>query len=502
VSEILSDLRFPPGFLWGSATAAYQIEGAATEDGRVPSIWDVFSDTAGKTFEGHTGEVADDHYHRYREDVAIMRSLGLKAYRFSIAWPRIREVSGGVNARGLDFYDRLVDELLAARVEPVVTLYHWDLPQDLQERGGWTNRETSYAFAEYAAVMANALSDRVRTWTTLNEPWCSAYLGYGSGVHAPGITDDAAALTALHHLNLAHGLATTAVRQSRSDVQMSITLNLAQVRGRTDSVQDADAVRRIDGLQNRVFLDPLLRGEYPQDVVADTTSITDWSFVQGADLAAINQPLDVLGVNFYQPNLVAHWDGTGLREMADGHKPGAAIPFPAADSVQFPQQPGPHTAMGWSVDATALYDLLTRIGRDYPNLPIMITENGAAFDDEVTADGRVHDPDRTDYLRQHLIQLHRAVSAGIDVRGYFVWSFLDNFEWAYGYSKRFGIVYIDYETQQRIVKDSALWYSSVIAAIGMFHQPTRRPSSFGPGSSPDSTRSAPRPEGPRHPVAD
>jgi beta-glucosidase len=465
VSDIPSSPRFPSGFVWGSATAAYQIEGATTEDGRGPSIWDVFSKTAGKTFDGHTGDVADDHYHRYRQDVANMRSLGLQAYRFSIAWPRIRTVGGGgVNPRGVDFYDRLVDELLASRVEPVVTLYHWDLPQDLQERGGWTNRETSYAFAEYAAVMADALADRVKTWTTLNEPWCSAYLGYGSGVHAPGITDDAAALAAVHHLNLAHGLAVIAVRQAHPDVQLSITLNLAQVRGRTDSAPDSDAVRRIDGLQNRVFLDPLLRGEYPKDVLSDTASITDWSFVRGDDLAVINQPLDVLGVNFYQPNLVAHWDGTGVREMADGHKSGAAIPFPAADSVQFPQQPGPYTAMGWSVDATGLYDLLIRIERDYPDVPILITENGAAFDDEVAADGHVHDSDRIDYLRQHLVQLHRAIDAGVDVRGYFVWSFLDNFEWAYGYSKRFGIVYVDYQTQQRITKDSALWYSSVIAA--------------------------------------
>jgi len=461
-------LTFPDDFLWGTATAAYQIEGAASEDGRTRSIWDVFSKTEGKTFEGATGDLADDHYHRYQQDVALMRDLGLKAYRFSIAWPRIRrDGDGGFNSRGVAFYDRLVDELLNAGIVPVVTLYHWDLPQELQDRGGWTNRDTSFAFAEYARVMAEALADRVTTWTTLNEPWCSAFLGYGSGVHAPGVTDDAAALTAVHHLNLAHGLALSAVRQVRSDVQTSITLNLAEVRGRDGTAEDADAVRRIDGLQNRVFLDPLLRGTYPADVIADTASVTDWSFVRPDDLAIINQPIDVLGVNFYQPNLVAYWDGTGVREMADGHKPGAAIPFPAADSVQFPRQAGPYTAMGWSVDATGLYDLLTRIARDYAGVPIIITENGAAFDDEVADDGGVHDTRRTDYLRQHLTQLHRAMGAGVDVRGYFVWSFLDNFEWAYGYSKRFGIVYVDYASQRRIVKDSARWYAAVIAANGM-----------------------------------
>jgi beta-glucosidase len=305
-------LRFPDGFLWGAATAAYQIEGAVAEDGRTPSIWDTFSHTPGRVEGGDTGDVADDHYHRFREDVALMAELGLTADRFSVAWPRITpqvtaDALGPVNEAGLAFYSALVDELLAAGITPTPTLYHWDLPQALEDAGGWANRATVDRFAEYAAVVAGALGDRVTRFTTLNEPFCSAYLGYAGGVHAPGRTDDLAALRAVHHLNLAHGRAVAAVRAVAPQAHLSITLNLAWVRSETDSALDAEAARRVDGLQNRVFLDPILHGSYPADVLADTAAVTDWSFVLPGDLETISAPIDALGVNYDTPTHVRHW---------------------------------------------------------------------------------------------------------------------------------------------------------------------------------------------------
>jgi beta-glucosidase len=458
---------FPAGFVWGTATASYQIEGAAQEDGRTPSIWDVFSRTPGKVRGGDTGDVADDHYHRYREDVAIMRELGVGSYRFSVAWPRItpqvtpREL-GPVNEAGLAFYDRLVDELLAAGIRPAATLYHWDLPQALEDAGGWTSRATSERFGEYAEVVAARLGDRIGTFITLNEPWCSAYLGYASGVHAPGRTDPAAALAAVHHLNLAHGLAAAAVRRAAPQAEVALTLNLAWVRPASGSGADADAVRRIDGLQNRVFLDPVMRGEYPADVLADTAAVTDWSFVQDGDLELVRQPLDALGLNYYSPTVVRAYDGSGPRLQADGHGEGAASAWPAAEGVEFPEQPGPVTDMGWPIDPRGMTELLLRLSRDYPDVALYVTENGAAYPDVVSEDGGVHDEDRIGYLHQHLSAVADAITAGADVRGYYLWSLLDNFEWSYGYSKRFGIVHVDYGTQQRTVKDSGRWYAEVV----------------------------------------
>ncbi|GAB3965195.1 GH1 family beta-glucosidase [Actinoallomurus acanthiterrae] len=434
-------------FLWGAATAAYQIEGAAREDGRVPSIWDTYSHTPGRVLNGDTGDVAADHYHRWPEDVEIMRELGLGAYRFSIAWPRVHD------KRGIDFYSRLVDALLERGIKPVATLYHWDLPQELEDAGGWTARDTAFRFAEYAERIGAALGDRVHLWTTLNEPWCSAFLGYGSGVHAPGRTDPLAALTAAHHLNLAHGLAARALPG-----RVSVTLNLHHVRG-----EDTDAVRQVDAVANRVFLGPMLDGAYPADLLDDTRQITDWSFVQDGDEATCNAPIEVLGVNYYSPTLVRRWDGASSRDTADGHGDGTASPWVGCDDIDFVRQPGPYTEMGWPIDATGLTELLLRVHRDHPGVPLMITENGAAFDDRVDADGRVRDQRRIDYLRDHFAAVGRARAAGADVRGYFVWSLLDNFEWAYGYSKRFGIVHVDYATQKRTWKDSAHWYRDVIA---------------------------------------
>ncbi len=465
--------RFPPGFRWGSATASYQIEGAVAEGGRTPSIWDTFSHTPGAVLDGDTGDVAVDHYHRFREDVALMRELGLTSYRFSVAWPRITpdvgpDALGPVNEEGLAFYRALVDELVAAGIEPAVTLYHWDLPQALGDVGGWTDRRTAERFAEYAAVVAQALSPQVGTYITLNEPWCSAYLGYASGVHAPGRQDPAEALTAVHHLNLAHGLAASAVRAVAPDARIGLTLNLAWVHSPAGAPEDEDAVRRIDGLQNRVFLDPVLEGSYPADVLADTRAVTDWSFVQDGDLELVHQVPDVLGINYYSPTVVRHWDGSTPRETADGHDPKAGTPWIGCDDVEFPAQPGLHTDMGWAIDPTGMRELLLRMHREHPGLELMVTENGAAFPD-VLVDGpepQVHDDDRIAYLHAHLDAVLDAVEAGAPVTGYFLWSLLDNFEWSYGYSKRFGIVHVDYDTQRRTLKDSARWYSALVKSGG------------------------------------
>ena len=460
-------LTFPADFRWGAATAAYQIEGAVAEGGRTPSIWDTFSHTPGATANGDTGDVAVDHYHRFRDDVALMAELGLTAYRFSVAWPRITpqvtaERLGPVNPEGIAFYSALVDALLAAGISPAVTLYHWDLPQALEDAGGWTARATAERFGEYAEVVAAALGDRVPMFTTLNEPWCSAYLGYGSGVHAPGRTDDAAALTAVHHLNLAHGLATAAIRRAAPAARVAVTLNLAWVRPETPSAADADAARKVDGLQNRVFLDPILHGRYPADVQADTAAVTDWGFVRPGDLEVIAAPIDALGLNYYSPTIVRHWTRERPKEHADGHGDGAASPWVAADDVEFPRRPGPYTDMGWTIDPRGLTELLLRLADERPGLSLLVTENGAAFPDAVGPDGRVADVDRVEYLRAHLAAVHAAIAAGAPVHGYYLWSLMDNFEWAWGYGKRFGIVHVDYATQQRTPKASAAFYAEVI----------------------------------------
>ncbi|WP_406313072.1 GH1 family beta-glucosidase [Streptosporangium sp. NBC_01639] len=452
-SPVLKDssaLRFPEGFVWGAATAAYQIEGAARDDGRGPSIWDTFSRTPGKVHAGHTGDVACDHYHRYPEDIRIMGDLGLAAYRFSVSWPRIQpDGSGPANPRGLDFYDRLVDGLHGAGITPIVTLYHWDLPQTLEDRGGWTNRETAERFAEYAEIVHARLGDRVETWTTLNEPWCSAFLGYASGIHAPGRTEPELSFAAVHHLLLGHGLATGALRAAGAG-RIGITLNLSPVLG-----DDAEAVSVVDGLQNRIFLDPVLRGEYPADVVGRAGRFTDWSFVREGDLEIISRPIDLLGVNYYNPQTVAARTGEPANPV-----------YPGSEGISFPRPDVPKTAMGWPVQPFGLTDLLVRLSRDYPGTPLVITENGAAFDDVVEA-GRVHDTDRVSYLDGHLRAAHAAIEAGADLRGYLVWSLLDNFEWAEGYAKRFGIVHVDYATQHRTPKDSALWYREVVGRNGL-----------------------------------
>ncbi|MEV7682230.1 beta-glucosidase [Streptomyces sp. NPDC088341] len=481
--QTTTESRFPRGFRWGTATAAYQIEGAAAEDGRTPSIWDTFSRAPGRVRNGDTGDIAADHYHRMDEDVALLKGLGVTDYRFSVSWPRVQPTGRGPAVqRGLDFYRRLVDALLTAGIRPVVTLYHWDLPQELEDAGGWPQRDTAGRFAEYATIAGEALGDRVTTWTTLNEPWCAAFLGYASGVHAPGRTDPVAALRAAHHFNLAHGLAVRALRDvlpRKSEI--SLTLNLHAVRPLRETPADLDAVRRIDALGNRIFLDPIFHGRLPEDLIEDTASLTDWSFVHDGDLATASEPIDSLGINYYSPTVVTAVSPapatatSGLSDPDPGHDhdhdpTGTDVPSPwpgTEERVRFVPAPGPRTAMDWPVDADGLYELLTRLRDELPRTPLMVTENGAAYDDYADPSGAVHDPERVAYLRAHLAAVHRAIAAGTRVRGYFLWSLLDNFEWAYGYSKRFGIVHVDFATQRRTVKDSARWYAAVIGRGGL-----------------------------------
>lgn len=450
-------MSLPREFVFGAATAAYQIEGGVGEDGRIASIWDTFSHTPGAVLNGDTGDVACDHRHRWREDVTLMRELGLDAYRLSLAWPRLLDAHGNLLPDGVAFYRDLLGELKAAGIRTFATLYHWDLPQYLQDAGGWASRETAYAFARYARTAAQQLGDLVDMWATLNEPWCSAFLGYAAGVHAPGLTDQGASLAAAHHLNLAHGLAVQALREELGpETQVGVVLNLHVIYPE-DPFDDShlDAVHRVEMTGNHIFLGPMLAGTYPTDLVAATRHLTDWSFVHTGDLEIARQRLDFLGVNYYSVNTVR--PGTGPVDLD------APTPWVAAPDVEFCPAPEPTTAMGWTIEPEGLYDLLRALDNAYPDVPLIVAENGAAFPD-VLSDDAVHDPDRIDYLRAHLDAVERAVAGGAHVIGYFAWSLLDNFEWAFGYSKRFGLIYVDYPTQRRVPKDSALWYRDVIAA--------------------------------------
>ena len=470
MNESVASRVFGPEFIWGTATASYQIEGAVDEGGRGLSIWDTFSHTPGRTLNGDTGDTATDHYHRLEEDLDLIARLGVSAYRFSIAWPRIQPTgTGPVNQAGVEFYSRLVDGLLARGIQPVATLYHWDLPQALEDQGGWLNRETAYRFADYAEIMASALRGRVSLWITLNEPWCSAFLGYGTGVHAPGHTSAEEAIIAAHHLNLAHGLAARSIGRLAPEAKIGVTLNLHRNRPASERAEDLDAVRRLDAIGNRIFTGPLLDGGYPADLLEDTAAVTDWSFVKTGDAEKIKVPLDVLGVNYYHAGLVRAWDGISERSAEHQHGD-SATPFVGCEDIDFLPQPRPVTAMGWPVVPEGLTELLVQLGEDFPGQELMITENGAAFDDEVSADGGIHDEDRIAYIRAHVAAVGRAIDQGVPVTGYFVWSLMDNFEWAFGYERRFGIVWVDYSSQQRIFKDSAHWYKN-LARTGILHLP-------------------------------
>lgn len=437
-------VRFPDGFLWGAATAAYQIEGAAREDGRGESIWDRFSHTPGKTVNGDTGDVACDHYHRWQEDIAVMRELGLDAYRFSTSWPRILPAGhGAINRAGLDFYNRLVDGLLEAGIDPWITLFHWDLPQALEDRGGWVNRDTIEAFAEYTDVLTRRVGDRVRNWITINEPWVVAHLGYNWGVMAPGRQDLKEALQVAHSLLVAHGRAADVVRANVPGSRVGITLNLSHVYPDSDRQEDLEAAHTVDGFSNRWFLDPVMKGEYPADMVQLFGGAAPE--VDRHDFELITRPTDFLGINSYNPQYA----------KADaGHPMGATVV----------EREGEHTAMGWIVEPQGFEDLLVRVQNDYAPQAIYVTENGAAFEDPQPVAGRVADPRRTSYIRRHLLAAHRAIAQGTNLKGYFVWSLLDNFEWAFGYSKRFGITRVDYGTQERTIKDSGRFYAGVIEA--------------------------------------
>jgi len=442
--------ELPGGFVFGTATASYQIEGAVAEDGRGPTVWDTFSHTPGRIERGEHGDVACDHYHRYADDVALMADLGHDAYRFSIAWSRIQaEGSGAPNPKGLDFYSRLVDELLAHGIRPSVTLFHWDTPQALEDAGGWLNRDTTERFAEYASIVAGHLGDRVSMWMPLNEPFVHSLLGHALGIHAPGKVLGAGVFPVIHHLLLGHGLATQAIRSSApGPTEVGIAQHLALAHPATDDPADAAAATAMQTLHVEVFTDPVLRGRYPD---LDTVfRELDTSAIHAADLATIAQPLDWFGVNYYTADYVQ-----------------AAPPdFPATFVPTDPPTPGPRTAMGWEINPGGLTDVLVhlrdRYGDDLP--PVYITESGVAFDDRPDEAGFVQDDDRIAYLAAHLGAVRDAIDAGVDVRGYFTWSLMDNFEWAEGYRPRFGLVRVDYGTQQRTPKASALWYRDLAAA--------------------------------------
>jgi len=437
---------FPAKFVWGTATAAYQIEGAAQMDGRGPSVWDVFSHTEGKTINGDNGDVACDHYHRYKDDVALMQSIGVNAYRFSISWSRILpEGTGRINQAGLDFYSRLVDELLENNIQPYATAFHWDLPQVLQEKGGWSNRDTAFYFAEYAGVISRCLGDRIKGWITHNEPGVVMALGHLTGQHAPGITDLNTSVRVAHHLLLGHGLALPVLRENntRPDAEFGITLNFNYVEPGDANAKELAVIE--DAWVNQMFLDPLIKAVYPEEL---SEIIGKHLPIEPGDMEIISSPFDFLGVNYYFRTLPIAWANREALTFESRHNEGAE-----------------YTDIGWEVYPEGLYKLLHRIHRDYKPAKIYITENGAAYNDalEETSEGlAVHDNGRLKYLHDHIEAALKALNEGVPLAGYFVWSLMDNFEWAYGYSKRFGITYVDYPTHRRILKDSGLWYRNFL----------------------------------------
>jgi len=442
-------LEFPEDFVWGVATSAQQIEGGRGEGGRGDSIWDSFADQSGNIEDGSTPAVACDHYNRWREDVELMKWLGLDAYRFSISWPRILpEGTGAVNQEGLDFYDALVDSLLESGISPFVTLYHWDLPGRLQDNGGWGSRDTAEAFTEYSMAVARRLGDRVRYWTTHNEPWVIATLGHETGEHAPGHQDPEVALKVSHHLLLSHGWAVRELRNTVHGARVGIVVNIVPARPASEDPADIDAARQFDGSLTRWYLDPVFRGAYPEDAVADRIRCghlesEDMPFVAEGDMKIISADIDFLGINYY----------TELTVKAGAE--GEPVAVRTAPEEQL-------TDMGWQVCPEALYDLLVRVEKDYNPKQILITENGAAYPDRPGQEGRVHDRDRINYINRHLQQAHRAIADGVGLRGYFAWSLMDNFEWAHGYTKRFGLFRVEFDSGKRYPKESAYYLRDVI----------------------------------------
>ena len=439
-------LKFSKDFIFGASTSAYQIEGAVTEGGRSPSIWDVFSKTPGKTYKGETGDIACDHYHRFREDVALMAEVGIDAYRFSISWPRIFPQKGKYNPEGMEFYKKLIDELNKKGIKATATLYHWDMPEWLYSMdGGWLNRDSVKWFKEYAIKVFEELNDSVKFWITHNEPQCSSYLGYGNGLHAPGHKNMKEALIAAHHILLSHGAAVEAFREfDFKDSKIGIALNLFPAYPASDSKEDMEAAYRFDGFMNRWYLDPIFKACYPEDMEEIYKGFeVEFDFIKNGDLEKISIKNDFLGVNYYSRHLVKFSQNSGLNfEAVHGNFE--------------------RTAMDWGIVPQALYDLTLRLRKEYTKIPIYITENGAAFDDIISEDGKIHDDKRIDYIREHLKKVAELNEKGADIRGYYVWSLIDTFEWSHGYAKRFGIIFIDYESQKRIFKNSALWYKNLI----------------------------------------
>ena len=446
---------FPAGFLWGASTSAYQIEGAVREGGRGRSIWDTFSHTPGKVRGGDTGDIACDSYHRLEDDLDLLSELGVGAYRFSIAWPRVQPTGRGpVNRAGVDYYQSLVEGLRARDIVPVATVYHWDLPQELEDRGGWAARETAERFAEYAQLVAQALGDQVGMWITLNEPQVAASQGYRSGTHAPGHADDGLAAAATHHLLLGHGLALSAMRAVLPASQaIGISLDLHPVRAAGEDC--ASVANAIDADQNRMFLDPVLRGEFPAD--AREELLPDPSLIRAGDLELIGAPIDFLGVNYYSPHYVRLGDWENLLQGESPHRGRPGV-------VDYVPPELPRTIMDWIVEPNGLYDLLCELHVEAPGLPLYITENGCAHEDYVTPEGELNDFERVAYIHGHLDAAARAIEDGVNLAGYFVWSLMDNFELAWGYQKRFGIYYVDFGTQRRIPKRSARFYAEVVRA--------------------------------------
>ena len=449
-------MPFPADFAWGAATSSYQIEGAPDEDGKGPSVWDTFSHTPGRTANGDTGDVACDHYHRWADDVDLMASSNLNAYRFSVSWPRIQpDGRGAPNQKGIDFYSRLVDRLLENGIRPALTLYHWDLPQALQDAGGgWQNRDTADRFAEYAAIMYDALGDRVAWWITHNEPWCTAALGYRLGIHAPGWQDVTAELRTAHHVLLSHGLAVEAYRAAGLDAPIGIALNLMPTYAQEETDADRRAAVLSDGYTNRWYLDPVFRGSYPADMLDYFGGRFELDFIRPGDTERVKQPIDFLGVNYYSRRVVRAPREGETAEFAWVVRSEGTTGIPTSD-------------LGWEMTPETFLDLLDRLRTDYDSPTILITENGCALNDTVAADGAVHDPRRIEFLRTHLAAVEQAIERGADVGGYFAWSLMDNFEWAEGYGPRFGLTYVDYPTQQRIPKDSARWYADVARRNGL-----------------------------------
>jgi beta-glucosidase len=453
----MADVTLPPGFTWGVGTSAFQIEGGARQDGRGASIWDTFCATPGNVRGGGDARISTDHRNRMRDDVRLIAELGAQAYRFSIAWPRVQPEGGGAtSAPGLAFYSALVDELLSHDIAPVATLYHWDLPQALEDAGGWTVRDTASRFADYAGRVGEAIGDRVRRWSTINEPWCAAMLGYSAGVHAPGRTEPGGAVAAAHHLLLAHGLGVDALRSTvRADAEIGITLNPYPVVSAGERDEDHDAARRVDGVANRLWYDAVLRGRYPEDTLDDFTAVSDLTHIRDADLRQISRPIDALGINYYRRHHVRAAPGAS-----------AAPPWsqwPGSPDVELVRPPGPRTDGGWAIEPDGLREALRALVDGYDPPPLYVDEAGAAFDDALGADGAVHDSARVEYLDAHLRSALQAVDEGVDLRGFFVWSLFDNFEWAEGYAHRFGIVHVDFATLARTEKDSARWFRRVAA---------------------------------------